>query len=209
MKLIIYLNLLEHDLINRFGSISAVFDAEYDDLIKVNGVKEHTATLLKLIPALAREYYNDLYKADMEKQMFDIDLIKDHLIRLFAGKKTEEVYLLCFDSNDSLRVTTLLQRGSMSYSVIETRNLAQTALRSGYEKIALAHNHPNGSPFPSMEDIETSERLKRGLEFCGLKLCEHFIVAGSHCIGMYDWEREKIMEEKMKNDLKEERVSKK
>lgn len=196
-------NGLAHELINRFGSLGNVFDAEYEELITLNGVKDHTATLLKLIPALSQIYYDEMFSAGQSRSKFDIDSIKEHLIRLFAGKKNEEVYLLTFDSDDSLKNTIFLQRGSLSYTAVETRNLVQTALRAGYEKIALAHNHPDGSAFPSMEDIETSERLKRGLDFCGLKLCEHFIVAGNQCIGMYDWERTRLLEEKVKTGLKE------
>ena len=49
-------NELAHTLIDRFGKLSAVFDAPYDDLLSVPGVSEHTATLIKLIPALSRRY---------------------------------------------------------------------------------------------------------------------------------------------------------
>ena len=46
-------NELAHTLIDRFGSLTGVFEAAYTDLIEIDGVKEHTATLIKLIPELA------------------------------------------------------------------------------------------------------------------------------------------------------------
>ena len=49
-------NELAHTLINRFGSLEKVFDAPFQDLLTVPGIKEHSATLIKLIPALARVY---------------------------------------------------------------------------------------------------------------------------------------------------------
>ena len=49
-------NEIAHALIERFGSLSAVFDAPYEELMEIKGIKEHSATLIKLIPALARRY---------------------------------------------------------------------------------------------------------------------------------------------------------
>ena len=45
-------NTIAHDLINRFGSLRAVFEAPIDELCTINGVGEHTATMIKLIPAI-------------------------------------------------------------------------------------------------------------------------------------------------------------
>ena len=49
-------NEIAHLLIDRFGSLSAVLDAPFEDLIETPGIKEHSALLLKLIPALSRRY---------------------------------------------------------------------------------------------------------------------------------------------------------
>ena len=53
-------NVLAHRLIDTFGSLSAVLDAEYESLLTVNGVGAHTASLLTLMPALFRRYGQDL-----------------------------------------------------------------------------------------------------------------------------------------------------
>ena len=42
-----------HLLIERFGSLRGVLDAPFEELCRVPGIKEHSATLIKLIPALA------------------------------------------------------------------------------------------------------------------------------------------------------------
>ena len=49
-------NALAHELIDRFGSLAGVLDASADELQKVPGVGEHTAVLLRLIPALGGRY---------------------------------------------------------------------------------------------------------------------------------------------------------
>ena len=49
-------NSLAHKLINKFGSVSAVFDAPYNSLLEIDGVGESAAVFLKLIPNIARIY---------------------------------------------------------------------------------------------------------------------------------------------------------
>ena len=50
-------NELAHTLLDRFGSISGVFDADISELMNVAGIGEHAAVLIKMIPQLARCYY--------------------------------------------------------------------------------------------------------------------------------------------------------
>ena len=43
-------NDLAHELMNRFGSLSGVFDASYEDLVKVKGIIFTSVAVLALIP---------------------------------------------------------------------------------------------------------------------------------------------------------------
>ena len=43
-------------LLQAFGSLYGVFEASVDSLAQVEGVGEHTATLLRLIPQISRRY---------------------------------------------------------------------------------------------------------------------------------------------------------
>ena len=49
-------NELAHRLVDNFGSLAGVLDASAEELKKVPGVGEHTAVLLKLVPALGGRY---------------------------------------------------------------------------------------------------------------------------------------------------------
>ena len=52
-------NPLAHALLDRFGSLSGVFDADYQELRKVQGVGESTAVLIKLVQEMAAAYFDD------------------------------------------------------------------------------------------------------------------------------------------------------
>ena len=52
-------NTVAHALMDRFGSLSGVFDAPLEELKRVPGVGEHTAVLIKMIPSVAGRYVSD------------------------------------------------------------------------------------------------------------------------------------------------------
>ena len=47
-------NDIAHELINKFGSLQGVLEADPDALTEVNYVKENSAVLIKLVAAIAR-----------------------------------------------------------------------------------------------------------------------------------------------------------
>ena len=61
-------NDLAHTLLDHFGTLRGVFEADFSELIKIPGIKENTATLIKLIPELAREY---MFEEVSEDKVFD------------------------------------------------------------------------------------------------------------------------------------------
>ena len=52
-------NGLAHALLERFGSFSAVLEANEQELLAVPGIGENAVTLLRLIPAVSRRYLLD------------------------------------------------------------------------------------------------------------------------------------------------------
>jgi DNA repair protein RadC len=62
-------NVIAHNLLNEFGSISAVFDAPYDMLLKVRGITDNTATLISMTRELFKVYESD----KIEKSKVSLD----------------------------------------------------------------------------------------------------------------------------------------
>ena len=52
-------NPIAHELINIFGSLSAAFDAPFEELLKIKGMTENAAVLMKMVPAIFRRYELD------------------------------------------------------------------------------------------------------------------------------------------------------
>ena len=169
-------NEIAHDLLNSFGSLEAVFNAKFEDLIKVEGIKENSATLIKMIPAIAREYLTDSFR---DQVVFDTaDIIGKYLINKYVGETNEVVYAMFLNNKFELLGIEKVHEGSVNSSQISTRKLIDSVLKFNASLVIIAHNHPDGTVCPSMDDIETTAHLIDAFTMIDTKLVEHFVVAG-------------------------------
>ena len=165
-----------HMLINRFGSLSAVFDAPYDDLLTVPGISEHSATLIKLIPAISRRYAME--KNSKVTKLSSIEDIGKYLVARYLGVTEETVLLLLLDNKFGLIDCVKVHEGSVNSSAITMRKLIETALFKRASMLVLAHNHPSGMALPSSDDLFTTQQVKRAFDLVEIGMLAHIIVAG-------------------------------
>ena len=165
-----------HMLINRFGSLSAVFDAPYDDLLTVPGISEHSATLIKLIPAISRRYAME--KNSKVTKLSSIEDIGKYLVARYLGVTEETVLLLLLDNKFGLIDCVKVHEGSVNSSAITMRKLIETALFKRASMVMLAHNHPSGVALPSSDDLFTTQQVKRAFDLVEIGMLAHIIVAG-------------------------------
>ena len=165
-----------HMLINRFGSLSAVFDAPYDYLLTVPGISEHSATLIKLIPARSRRYAME--KNSKVTKLSSIEDIGKYLVARYLGVTEETVLLLLLDNKFGLIDCVKVHEGSVNSSAITMRKLIETALFKRASMVVLAHNHPSGVALPSSDDLFTTQQVKRAFDLVEIGMLAHIIVAG-------------------------------
>lgn len=79
-------NDIAHRLINQFGSLDGVFEANYEDLLKVDGVGEKSATIIKMQFELFRVYETSKYRIKNEE--YTTEKVVKYLSGLFFRKKT-------------------------------------------------------------------------------------------------------------------------
>ncbi|MBQ8163921.1 MAG: hypothetical protein IJZ93_06135 [Clostridia bacterium] len=173
-------NEIAHALLDKFGSLSGVFDASFEELIKVDGVKENTATLLKLIPQLAQKYVLDDHR-DLE--IFDTaDKIGRYFRDIFIGETTEVVYVMLLNNRYEKLAVKKVHTGSVNSAQLSTRAIMNEVIRYNASMVAIAHNHPNGRTTPSSEDIDTTNSLTEMLRQMEVCLIEHFVIANNQYV---------------------------
>ena len=173
-----------HLLIDKFGSLRPVFDAPYEELCRVPGIKEHSAVLIKLIPALARAYM--ARENDNVFILRDKESIGEFLCRRYIGITSETVYLLLLDNKFAMIDFIKIHEGSVNSSAITVRKLIELAMRKGASMVVLAHNHPSGMAIPSSDDIRTTAMIRNAFRAVEIPLIAHFIVAGGKYFDIFD-----------------------
>ncbi len=68
-------------------------------------------------------------------------------------------------------------RGTANSSGVMPRDVFREAIRWNAHCIVVAHNHPNGDPAPSEEDIETTRALMALSKDLGVPLIDHLVIA--------------------------------
>ncbi len=167
-----------HKLINRFGSLSAVFEAPFSELIKVDGVKEHSATLIKLVPELARRYVSDSCAIN-GTILPTIDDVGKYFTAKYIGATKETVYLLLMDNKYKVLECVKIHEGSVNSSAITMRKIIEAAITAEAACAVIAHNHPGGLLIPSADDLFTTSEVQRALSMIGVNFLGHILVAGN------------------------------
>jgi len=176
-------NEVAHELINTFGSISAVFDAPYEMLLKVKGITPNSATLITMVRNLFTVYEDR--KTENQKIYYDnVDKVKEYCVSKFAGLTQEHFYALLFDSNLSLINCALVSKGTANVSSVDTRRIFELVISSNATGVIITHNHPSGFAAPSGEDINSTIHIKNALSNINVRLCDHIIVSGRDAFSM-------------------------
>ncbi len=173
-------NDIAHRLLNRFGSFHEVFDAPYEQLREIEGIGDRSATFIKLLCSVIARYETSRTIANTNSaKLMNKSLIADYFIPQFTGE-TEEVLLAAFlDGKNRVIKCEEMGRGSNTRVSIDPFLILRRAIIYNAAGVVLAHNHPNGSPLPSFEDIEVTQSVKNLLSEMGIYMLGHCIVSGT------------------------------
>lgn len=177
-------NPIAHRLLERFGSLAAVFEAPVTEISRVEGVGESAALLLSLVPQSARRHLID--RAKFEQVLDTTEKCGRYLLPFFHGERDEVVYLLCLDAKCKVLDCRLLFRGGVNTAGVSVRKIVEAALTYNATSVVLAHNHVSGIALPSREDEATTRQIRTALDAVGILLADHIVVADDDFVSMAD-----------------------
>jgi len=177
-------NVTAHKLMERFGSLDEVFDAAFEELCEVDGVGENAATLLMMVPQLARRYVTE--KAALKNSADGSTDVGAYVLPRFLGLTEEKLMLVSLNNMGRIIACNVVAEGSIDSVSVSVRKIVETALRTKANKVIIAHNHPHGFAVPSEEDISMTISIKKALATVGIELVDHLIVAHDDYVSMLD-----------------------
>lgn len=177
-------NEIAHRLLEQFKSLSGVFDAPLEELCKIKGISEHSATMIKLIPRLTSAYHTD--KSKDIKIISSTNAAGKFFVPRFYGKQNEEVHVMLLDDKKKVIKCEKVFEGTVNSTPITVKKVVAMAVNSNATGVILAHNHPGGIALPSKSDLRATEKIYRALELINIQLCDHIIVADDDFVSLAD-----------------------
>jgi DNA repair protein RadC len=168
---------LAKNMLQAFGSIRGIFDADPSELEKFSGVGSATSIVFKVIRAM-----NSLYlqkSCEMNVRLNSPGCTFALWQNRLSGLKNEVVEVAYLDADLRLLKDGIVRMGCGTVTAVPvlTRSIAESALLRKASAVIIAHNHPSGSPEPSEGDEHSTTAIKNVLEVLGIPLVDHLIIA--------------------------------
>jgi len=162
------------DLLAKFGSLKGVVDADIGDLIKIKGVGEDSAILVKLVKEIAALYLKQ--KAKEKRQVSCTTELLDFCRTVMGAKKDEEFCVIYLDAQNQIIEFETIQKGIVNQAVVYPRQVLESALKKKASAIILAHNHPSGHVRPSDADIRLTKTIQETAKVLDILIHDHIII---------------------------------
>jgi DNA repair protein RadC len=161
-------------LLNMFGSIKGIIDADMTDLEKVRGVGPVSAVAIKLLKDLCALY---LKQQAMEKpQITCTSELVNYCKASLGGVKDEQFRVIFLDAQNRIIDMETIQEGIVNQAVVYPRKVLENALRQKASAIILLHNHPSGNVRPSDADIRLTRSIQETARVLDILVHDHIII---------------------------------
>lgn len=120
-----------------------------------------------------------MYNIDGRKALLTPDAVASFATtELHLHECAEEyVYVLCLNTNHKLIGLFEVSHGNANKSFLPIRETMQKALLLNASAIILLHNHPSGTPTPSENDIDATNKIAIACNLLEITCADHIIIS--------------------------------
>ncbi len=169
-------------LLHERGGLAGLSRADAHELSRFQGLGKAQAARVAGIFALARRL-----RRQGGRNLTILTSARD-VYRLVAGDLAgfpqEKFFLLCLDGKNGVLRIHQVSLGTARSAVVHPRDVFFPAIAARALAVVLVHNHPSGDPRPSREDLELTDRLRKGGELLGIEVLDHVIIGDGSYVSL-------------------------
>jgi len=167
-------NPLAHRLIDHFGSLPAVLQASPEELMQIDGVGAHTASLLTFMwPLMTAVRRMAQPQIRMITGSHDAGELASQLLQ---DSRVEQVAIILLDAKGKVLQTPIIAEGTSCSVELPIPKIMEWIVRTRPASMILAHNHPGGDAAPSFGDDRCTRQLLTAMRFMEVEVFDHIIV---------------------------------
>ena len=152
----------------------ALYHMQPKELMKIRGIGEVKAVRLLAVAELARRIANSSLNRDicLRNPLAVAGAYRERMRHL----EKEQLMAVFLDASDSRIGDEVISEGTLSSTLISSREIFRTALKMNAASVIVIHNHPSGDPYPSDHDVEATRHLKEASRYMEIPLLDHIII---------------------------------
>ena len=166
---------LAQQLLDHFGSLDALLDADRDTFCAARGLGEAKYVQLQAVLEMARRYFETRLR--QHDTLSDPESAARYLMHQLPDTDREHFMALFLDNAHRLIQCEVLFSGTLAETAVYPREVARHALQHNAAAVIVAHNHPSGLPIPSEADRVLTRQLVNALHLLEIRLLDHLILA--------------------------------
>lgn len=175
---------LASELLERFDGVRGIFEAQNEDLLKVEGLGEAKVAQIKAVYGLAKQYLKEKVKAG--KIIKSSKDVYDYLYFTMRDLKKEVFKILFLDGKNQIIEIEDLFKGTLNQSSVYPREIMKSAIKYNAAGLIFVHNHPSGNPEPSPSDKEITKELVFAGNLMQIKVLDHIIIGENRYFSFAD-----------------------
>lgn len=109
-----------------------------------------------------------------------ITTAEDVYVELSEYRECDREHFIAITLDGASRIIKIrvISIGTLNQSLVHPREVFRPAILDNAAGIIVAHNHPSGQTFPSVEDKQITKRLQEAGKIIGIELIDHVILTG-------------------------------
>lgn len=163
-----------YDLLNEFGSLEGVINADVTSLMTVKGVGESVAVGIKMVYELNKRI--DINRNSNITNIASMSDACEYCTNLLKNEIVEMFVMISIDNIGNIINTHKISQGNVNCAKIDTSKILKYAIVDNASGIIVAHNHPHGNAEPSGDDVDLTINIKSALSQINVSLIDHIIV---------------------------------
>ncbi len=161
-------------LLERFGGLSPLARASFDELQQLKGIGKSKATAIRSAFLLAQRLSQETYR---EAPMLDTpERVADALRETNRLYEVEHFQVVCLNTRRRLIAVENIAQGILDQVIVHAREVFSVAIARRAAAIILVHNHPSGDSSPSEADIRVTRDLIRAGQLLKIEVLDHIIL---------------------------------
>ena len=173
------------EAMRRLKTLRGVLEASTDELQEIKGIGPHNVFGIKLFQEISERYLKERI-IGKEIQLKSSKKVHDYLFQSMQKIKKEVFKVMFLDGKNRLIEVEDLFEGSLTSSVVYSREIMKKAIKYDAANLIFVHNHPSGDPDPSPSDKDITKELLFAGNLMQIKVMDHIIIGDNKYFSFAD-----------------------